>query len=76
MNRIEKLESLCEEAEGVIVRLDYLCETAWCIIANVYGGNWELACKDWRNAAERWRDRWGETRPRVTSDNMEKGEDE
>lgn len=31
-------------------------ETAWGIIANAHGGNWNLATDEWRTAAERWRD--------------------
>jgi len=31
-------------------------DTAWGLIANAYGGNWELASDEWRDAAERWRD--------------------
>lgn len=31
-------------------------ETAWGIIANAFGGNWDLASPEWRQAAERWRD--------------------
>lgn len=35
-----------------------LLETAWGIIANAYGGNWDLASEasGWKAAAERWRD--------------------
>ena len=33
-------------------------ESAWGIIANAYGGNWELANKEWREAAIRWRDKY------------------
>ncbi len=29
---------------------------AWVLIANAYGGNWDLASKEWRTTAERWRD--------------------
>ena len=36
-------------------------ESAWGIIANAYGGDWELAQnKDWKPAAEKWRDRYHE----------------
>ena len=31
-------------------------DMAWGLIANAYGGNWELASDEWRKAAERWRD--------------------
>ena len=35
-----------------------LLYTAWTIIANACGGNWENAPMDWQKAAEKWRDRW------------------
>ncbi len=31
-------------------------ELAWGLIANAHGGDWELATKEWKTAAERWRD--------------------
>lgn len=31
-------------------------ESAWGLIANAYGGNWDRATDDWRKAAESWRD--------------------
>lgn len=37
---------------------ELLCELAWGLIANAYEGNWERAPREWRGAAERWRDRW------------------
>lgn len=33
-----------------------LLETAWGIIANAGGGNWETQSAEWRTAAEGWRD--------------------
>ena len=40
---------------------DELLEAAWGIIANAYGGDWELATHpDWKPAAERWRDNYHE----------------
>jgi hypothetical protein len=36
------------------------CEVAWGVIANVNGGDWKPTPKDWREAAEKWRDRWHE----------------
>lgn len=39
-------------------RLDEGMEFAWSLIANAYGGNWDQADPDWREAAERWRDTW------------------
>ena len=41
-------------------------EMAWILIANAYGGNWDLAPDDWRQAAIKWRDichRYLETHP-------------
>lgn len=40
---------------------DDLTESAWGLIANSYGGNWDLASDEWRRAAERWRDAYHET---------------
>ena len=31
-------------------------ELAWGLIANAYGGDWELASDEWRETAIRWRD--------------------
>ena len=33
-----------------------LIESAWGIIANAGGGNWDRETAEWRGAAERWRD--------------------
>jgi hypothetical protein len=33
-------------------------ELAWGLIANAYGGNWDLAATEWRDAARRWRNRF------------------
>jgi hypothetical protein len=41
------------------VSLDDL-ETAWGIIANAYGGDWDSAPEEWRAAAMRFRARWHE----------------
>ena len=39
-----------------------LLEVAWGIIANAYGGDWDLAQnKDWKPAAEEWRDNYHKT---------------
>lgn len=37
-----------------------LKEEAWGLIANAYGGDWELASEasGWKKAAERWRDKY------------------
>ncbi len=34
----------------------YAMELAWGLIANSYGGDWQLANDDWKQAAVRWRD--------------------
>ncbi len=45
-------------AKRIVERLRLL-ESAWGIIANAYGGNWDDAQnKDWKPAAERWRDEY------------------
>ena len=31
-------------------------ELAWGLIANAYGGDWDEATDEWRQAAVRWRD--------------------
>lgn len=43
-------------AADEIERLHDDMETAWGIIANAYGGDWEKAIPEWGKAAERWRD--------------------
>lgn len=35
-----------------------LAESAWGIIANASGGNWDLQADDWKLAAAHWRDRY------------------
>ena len=37
-----------------------LLESAWGLIANAYGGDWDLASEasGWKKAAERWRDEY------------------
>jgi len=37
---------------------DELLEWAWGLIANAFGGNWDEASKEWKKAAERWRDEY------------------
>lgn len=43
-----------ETSEGVLL------ESAWGIIANSYGGDWDKASDEWIKAAERWRDKYHE----------------
>ena len=40
---------------------DDLLYTAFAIIANAWEGCWDQAPDEWREAAERWRDRWHKT---------------
>jgi len=35
---------------------DRAIELAWGLIANAYGGDWDSATPEWKEAAERWRD--------------------
>ena len=37
-----------------------LFESAWGLIANAYEGDWLSAPDEWREAAERWRDKFHE----------------
>jgi len=43
----ERLESMLDDMD-----------TAWGLIANAYGGDWDKAGNDWRQAAGRFRDRY------------------
>jgi hypothetical protein len=47
-----------EECLTEIYELQNLVDSAWGIIANAYGGDWALASKGWKAAAERWRDKY------------------
>ena len=40
-----------------------LPEIAWGIIANAYGGDWDLATPEWKEAAENWRNNYHKTLP-------------
>lgn len=52
---------MCQRLEGTLQPppdpID-LCDTAWGIIANAHGGDWDAADSEWHSAAERWRDEW------------------
>lgn len=37
---------------------DDLIETAWALIANAGGGDWDRESPEWREAAAKWRDRF------------------
>jgi len=45
-------------------------ETAWGIIANAYGGDWDQASESsgWKKAAERWRDEYHKHLPSASDD--------
>ena len=53
------------EIENRLAHLDKddLLESAWGLIANAYGGNWEDANEDWISAAHRWRESYHAQRP-------------
>jgi hypothetical protein len=49
-----------------------LCYYGWTVIANAGGGNWENETAEWRQAAERFRDRFhAELWPNVVERNAE-----
>ena len=50
--------------------LDDLLSTAWAVIANANGGDWDKATAEWKGAAERWRDRYFAVLP-ACSDKVE-----
>ena len=49
-----------EAQEAKIKQLEESEELAWGLIANAYGGNWDLASKasGWKDAAMKWRDNY------------------
>lgn len=47
-----------------------LLESAWGIIANAGGGDWDTQTPEWKAAAIRWRDRYHLTIPNL-SDTIE-----
>ena len=71
----EKLQSVGDiidnpECKREIERLRESEELAWGLIANAYGGDWELASEasGWKIAAERWRDAYHATLPSSLSE--------
>ena len=50
--------------------LEELLNLAWGLIANAYGGDWDLASESsgWKAAAERWRDAYHQTLPSSSSE--------
>jgi len=60
---IDTIESLQHERDLLLsegAAKDDALELAWGIIANAYGGDWNLANTDWHGAAIRWRDNYHE----------------
>ena len=53
----KRLDALVQERDD----LRDMLETAWGIIANANGGDWETASQDWQDAAARFRDAYHET---------------
>lgn len=43
-----------------LLRTEYFetLDSAWGLIANAGGGNWDLQTEQWRQAARRWRDKY------------------
>ena len=54
--RVDGHTALC--AEVVHASKQEAIDEAWGIIANVFDGNWSWASPEWRQTAERWRDRY------------------
>jgi len=52
---LRELSAIARSPEPAAEPVEAL-EIAWGIIANAYGGNWDLATEEWREAAIRWRD--------------------
>ncbi|KKL09693.1 hypothetical protein LCGC14_2563340, partial [marine sediment metagenome] len=46
--------------------LEDLLMTAWGVIANAGGGDWDTQTSEWRGAAEHWRDRYHATLPALS----------
>jgi len=53
---MKTIEELQKENESLWDEIEW----AWTIIANAYGGDWDLASEasGWKSAAERWRDKY------------------
>ena len=45
-----------------------MLESAWGVIANAGGGNWNLESEDWQTAAKRWRDKYHEVLGEICAD--------
>lgn len=57
---LEVARRLDGQQSDVRPHVDPLLESAWGIIANAGGGNWDKEGSEWREAAERWRDGYHE----------------
>lgn len=57
-----------EERKTKMSESQDLLESAWGIIANAHEGNWDKATKEWREAAEKWRDKYHNTLENVKKD--------
>jgi len=58
---LKKKDQQLRNANEKIAELEEQMDFAWGIIANSYGGDWDLAQnKDWKPAAEKWRDKYHE----------------
>ncbi|MHC4297934.1 MAG: hypothetical protein ACYS7Y_11575 [Planctomycetota bacterium] len=52
-----------DECRHEIDRLQTSEELAWVLIANAYGGNWNTASPEWKEAAEQWRHKYHDSLP-------------
>lgn len=61
--RLSAIEHLSESRERRAALRDELLDEAWNLIANVADGDWGRAdvSSEWKEAAERWRDRYHES---------------
>ena len=62
---IQLMVELCETSLKTIEVRDALLKRAWGIIANAYGGDWDLAsdASGWKKAAEKWEDEYFRAMP-------------
>ncbi len=60
-------DSLKHPKKGIAktTSLQNMAKSAWGIIANAGGGDWDTQTPDWRLAAERWRDEYHATLPNI-----------
>lgn len=55
-SRLAELEAENKALRERNSKLEDCIETAWGIIANAGGGNWDNESQEWKKAAESWRD--------------------